>query len=309
MTSTNKRPFFDHDTLTGYLFIAPWLLGLLFFTAGPMLASFYMSFTSWTMLSPPKWVGLGNYTTLATGDPLFYTSIYNTVYYVIFSVPLGMVVSLLLALLLNQKVKGISILRTIFYLPSVTNLVAISVLWVWIFNPEFGLLNNVLRTMGIEGPYWLQSETWSKPSLILMSLWSVGGGMIIYLAALQSIPQQLYEAAELDGANIWHKLKSITIPMLTPAIFFNLIMSIIGSFQVFTQAYVMTQGKSPGTEGGPANSTLFYVLYLYKKAFQQFKMGYASAMAWVLFVVILVLTLIQFKLSKRWVYYEMETRR
>ncbi len=274
-----------------------------------MLASFYMSFTSWTMLSPPKWVGLENYTTLATGDPLFYTSIYNTVYYVIFSVPLGMVVSLLLALLLNQKVKGISILRTVFYLPSVTNLVAISVLWVWIFNPEFGLLNSVLRTISIEGPYWLQSETWSKPSLILMSLWSVGGGMIIYLAALQGIPQQLYEAAELDGANIWHKLKSITIPMLTPAIFFNLIMSIIGSFQVFTQAYVMTQGKSPGTEGGPANSTLFYVLYLYKKAFQQFKMGYASAMAWVLFLVILVLTLIQFKLSKRWVYYEMETRR
>lgn len=309
MTATNKRPFFHRDTLTGYLFITPWLLGLLLFTAGPMLASFYMSFTSWTMLSPPKWVGLENYTTLVTSDPLFYTSIYNTVYYVIFSVPLGMVVSLFLALLLNQKVKGVSILRTVFYLPSVTNLVAISVLWVWIFNPEFGLLNSVLRTISIEGPYWLQSETWSKPSLILMSLWSVGGGMIIYLAALQGIPQQLYEAAELDGANIWHKLKSITIPMLTPAIFFNLIMSIIGSFQVFTQAYVMTQGKSPGTEGGPANSTLFYVLYLYKKAFQQFKMGYASAMAWVLFLVILVLTLIQFKLSKRWVYYEMETRR
>jgi multiple sugar transport system permease protein len=303
-----RKTLARRNARAGYFFIMPWLIGMLLFTVGPMLVSLYMSFTSWTMLSPPQWVGFENYTSLVKDDLLFYVSIYNTLYYVFLSVPLGMVVSLLLALLLNQRVKGISIFRTIFYLPSITNLVAISVLWIWIFNPEFGLLNGILRIVGIEGPYWLQSETWSKPSLVVMSLWSVGGGMIIYLAALQGIPQQLYEAAELDGAGLWNKFRSITVPMLTPAIFFNLTMSIIGSFQVFTQAYIMTQGRSPGGEGGPANSTLFYVLYLYKKAFQQFKMGYASAMAWVLFIVILILTLIQFKLSKRWVYYEMESK-
>jgi multiple sugar transport system permease protein len=296
--------FFSSANLTGYLFLLPWLIGLIVFYAIPMLASFYMSFTEWSMLSPPRWVGLENYTSLFSQDPLFYTSIYNTLYYVVFSVPLGMAISLSLAVLLNQKVKGISIFRTLFYMPSITNLVAISVLWTWIFNPEFGLLNGALRAIGIEGPLWLQSEIWSKPALIVMSLWSIGGGVIIYLAALQGIPQQLYEAASLDGANAWKKFQRITLPMLTPAIFFNLVMNIIGSFQVFTQAYIMTQGRAPGSEGGPMNSTLFFVLYLYKKAFQQFKMGYASAMAWVLFIAIFVLTLVQFKLSKRWVYYE-----
>jgi multiple sugar transport system permease protein len=299
-----KSSFPQRDILTGYLFLTPWFLGLIFFTAGPVLLSFYMSFTSWSLLTPPRWVGLDNYTRLFAHDPLFYQSSYNTLYYVLLSVPLSMVGALALALLVNKKIQGVQVFRTIFYLPSITNMVAVSVLWLWIFNPEFGLLNSILRAFGIEGPLWLQSETWSKPSLILMGLWSIGGGMIIYLAGLQGIPHYLYEAAELDGANAWTKFRSITLPMLTPAVFFNLVMNIIGSFQVFTQAYVMTSSKIPGSEGGPANSTLFYVLYLYKKAFQQFKMGDAAAMAWVLFVVIFSLTLIQFRLSRRWVYYE-----
>ncbi|MEK6572126.1 MAG: sugar ABC transporter permease [Bacteroidota bacterium] len=180
------------DFLAGYLFLTPWLLGLAFFTAGPVVLSFYMSFTSWTLLSPPRWVGLENYSRLFANDSLFYQSLYNTLYYVMFSVPLSMAIALALALLVNQKVRGVQVFRTIFYLPSVTNMVAVSVLWLWIFNPEFGLLNSALRMSGIEGPLWLQSETWSKPSLILMSLWSVGGGMIIYLAGLQGIPQRLY---------------------------------------------------------------------------------------------------------------------
>ncbi len=290
--------------LQGYLFISPWLIGFLFFAAGPMLASFFMSFTRWSLLSPPQWIGMSNYQQAFFNDPLVYKSLWNTAYYVFFSVPLGVLVSLFLALLLNQKLRGMSLFRTIFFLPSITNLVAVSIVWMWIFNPEFGLLNRILEYAGIEGPLWLHSEVWSKPALILMSLWGIGGGMIINLAALQNIPEELYEAADLDGARMWHKIKNITLPLITPAIFFNLIMNIIGSFQVFTQAFVMTATAGQGQEGGPNNSTLFFVLYLYKKAFQQFKMGYASTLAWILFAIILVFTLLQFRLSRRWVYYE-----
>lgn len=290
--------------LVGYLFISPWLIGFVIFAAGPILLSMFMSFTHWSLLSPPQWVGLENYHDIIFNDPLVYTSLWNTAYYVIFAVPLGMLLSLFLALMLNQKLAGISIFRTIFFLPSVTNMVAVSVLWMWIFNPEFGLLNRGLAMLGIVGPLWLQSEAWAKPALILMSLWGVGGGMIIILAALQNIPAELYEAAELDGAKSWRKLMHITLPLISPALFFNLIMNIIGSFQVFTQAFVMTASSSEGSEGGPNNATLFFVLYLYKKAFQQFKMGYASALAWVLFLIILVFTAVQFAFSRRWVYYE-----
>lgn len=290
--------------LVGYLFISPWLVGFLLFAAGPILLSLFMSFTHWSMLSAPQWVGWDNYREILLEDPLVYTSLWNTAYYVLFSVPLGVLLSLFLALLLNQKIAGISLFRTIFFLPSVTNMVAVSILWMWVFNPEFGLLNRGLAMLGISGPLWLQSETWAKPALILMSLWGVGGGMIITLAALQSIPAELYEAAELDGARSWRKLIHITLPLISPALFFNLIMNIIGSFQVFTQAFVMTASASEGSEGGPNNATLFFVLYLYKKAFQQFKMGYASALAWILFLIILVFTAVQFGLSRRWVYYE-----
>lgn len=288
----------------GYAFVSPWLFGFLVLTAGPMLYSLYLSFTSASLLSPQRWTGLENYEQMLLDDPLFYESLLNTVHYVGFSVPLGIVLALALAVLLHQKVRGIAYFRTMFFLPSVTNMVAISVLWLWIFNPEFGLLNSVLSWFAIEGPLWLQSEEWSKPALILMSLWGVGGMMIIFLAALQGVPSELYKAAELDGAGSWARFRKITIPMISPALFFNLIIGIIGSFQVFTQAFVMTGGAQPGSEGGPNNSTLFFVLYLYKKAFQEFKMGYASALAWVLFGIVAVLTFLLTRTTKRWIHYE-----
>ena len=294
--------------LQGYLFISPWLFGFIFLSAGPILFSLFMSGTRWSLLSAPQWIGLENYRNVFFDDPLFFRSLWNTAYYVLFSVPLGMLLSLFLAILLNQRLRGICIFRTIFFLPSVTNMVAVSILWMWIFNPEFGLLNRALEWVGITGPLWLQSETWSKPALILMSLWGVGGGMIINLAALQGVPEELYEAAALDGAKSWRRLFHITLPLISPALFFNLIINIIGSFQVFTQALIMTASSGQGSEGGPNNSTLFFVLYLYKKAFQQFKMGYASSLAWVLFIIILVFTLTQFVLSRRWVYYETDER-
>ena len=299
-----RKKLFTRADLEGYAFISPWLIGFLLLTAGPMLASALISFTSWTMLSPPTWVGLKNYETILSDDPLVPISLWNTAYYVLFSVPLGLLLSLFLAMLLDRKLRGMSVFRTLFFLPSITNLVAVSVLWIWVFNPEHGLINAALERFGIAGPLWLQSEDWSKPALVIMSLWGIGGTMIIFLAALQGIPEELYEAADLDGATPARRFFHITLPMISPAMFFNLIIGIIGSFQVFTQAFVMTGGAQPGSEGGPNNSTLFFVLYLYKKAFQEFRMGYASALAWILFVVILVFTLLQMKLSKRWVYYE-----
>jgi multiple sugar transport system permease protein len=292
------------DRWAGYFFVAPWCVGFLIFTAGPMVASLLLSFTSWTMLSPPSWVGGENFERLLTADPLFVRSLWNTTFYVLLSVPLATCLALGLALLLDQRVRGMALFRTIFFLPSVTNVVAVSVLWLWIFNPEFGLLNSALRSIGIEGPLWLQSETWAKPALVLMSLWGVGGSMIIFLAALQGVPHELHEAAQLDGASPFRRFLHITLPMISPALFFSLIMGLIGGFQVFTQAFVMTGTAQPGSEGGPNNSTLFMVLYLYKRAFMDFKMGYASAIAWVLFFIILLLTLAQKRLGQRWVHYE-----
>lgn len=291
-------------SLTGYAFIAPWLAGFFIFTAGPMIASFLISLHSWSMLSPPTWVGLENYRSIVTEDPLFLTSLWNTGFYVAFSVPLGVAVSLALALLLHNRYPGMSFFRTAIFLPSITNIVAVSVLWLWVFNPDFGLLNAFLRWLGIEGPLWLQSETWAKPSLVLMSLWGVGGTTIIFLAALQGIPREYYEAAELDGAGRTRRFFHITLPMISPALFFSTIMGVIGSFQVFAQAFVMTGSAQPGSEGGPNNATLFLVLYLYKKAFQEFRMGYASALAWILFFIILVFTFIQTRLSRSRVHYE-----
>lgn len=280
----------------GYFFISPWLIGFVCFTAGPVIASFYLSFTNYELFTPSQWSGWNNYRRLFE-DPLFLQSIFNTVYYVIFAVPLGIAVSLLLALLLNQRLPGITIYRTIFYLPAVTAGVAASLLWMWLFNADFGLINFFLTKIGLPGIEWLSSPKWAKPAFIVMSLWSAGVAMVIFLASLQGVPVHLYEAAELDGANWWCKFWQITFPMISPAIFFNLLMSVIASFQIFTQAYVMT-------DGGPANATLFYVLYLFRNAFILLKMGYASAMAWILFILVLILTLIQFKLASKWVYYE-----
>jgi multiple sugar transport system permease protein len=281
----------------GMLFISPWLLGFLIFTAGPMLASLFLSFCKYD-LNTLKWVGGKNYQVLFTQDPLFWKSLGNTAIYVLFSVPIGLTGSLLIALLLNQKVRGMPFFRTAFYLPSLVPAVASSLVWMWVFHPDSGILNYTLSLLGIKGPAWLLDPDTALASLIVMSLWGIGGGrMIIFLAGLQGIPDDLYEAASLDGAKGWAVFRHVTLPMLSPTIFFNLILGIIGSFQVFTSAFVMTGG-------GPNNATMMYVLYLYNNAFRYFKLGKASAMAWILFAILLVFTVIQFKNAAKWVYYE-----
>jgi len=284
------------DVIYGYLLISPWLIGFLVFTLIPMIASLYLSFTNYELFKQTQWTGLSNYIRLGR-DKLVGIALYNTAYYVFIGVPLRLIFALLLAVLLNQKIKGTTIFRTLFYLPSVTSSVAMALLWLWLFNPDFGLINYILSLLGIKGPGWLVDARWSKPALIIMSLWGVGPTMMIFLAGLQGIPESLYEAAILDGATNFRKFISITLPLLSPVMLFNLIIQIIQSFQVFTSAYVMTGG-------GPVNSTLFYVLYLFRIAFQFLEMGYGSALAWVLFAIILVFTVIQMKLSSYWVYYE-----
>jgi multiple sugar transport system permease protein len=290
------------EAVAFYVFVSPWILGFLVFTAGPMLVSFGISFTSYEVITPAEFVGLRNYTTMFLHDPLVWKSLKVTTYYAVGSVFLSVITAFLVAMLMNQEIWGISLFRTIFYLPSSISGVPVALLWMWIFSPEFGILNMVLRLFGIEGPQWLFDPTWVIPAFIVMSLWGIGGGMVIFLAGLQSIPQHLYEAAELDGAGTLAKFWNVTLPMMSSIIFFNLVMSIIGSFQTFTQAFVMTKG-------GPANASLFYVLYLYRNAIGYFKMGYGSAMAWLLFVIILALTLLVFKSSPLWVYYEVQIRR
>lgn len=280
----------------GLLFASPWILGFLVFTLYPLLASLYYSFTSYSGLSEPRWVGLENYRFMFREDEVFWKSLGNTFYMVVVGLPAGLVASLGLALLLNQKVRGISIYRTIYYLPSLVPAVASAILWMWLFNPEIGLINTVLGGLGVTGPAWLGDPAWAKNALVLMGVWGAGGGVIIYLAGLQDVPTALYEAADLDGAGAWTKLIHVTLPMISPIIFFNLIMGVIGMFQYFTQAYVMTQG-------GPQDSTLFYALHLFNKAFLEWKMGYASAMAWVLFAITLVCSLVVMRTSARWVYY------
>jgi len=285
------------EALMGYLGISPWVIGFLCFIGGPILASLGLSFTEYKVLSPPQWVALGNYERMFFHDKLFWHSLRITLTYSLISIPLGMCFGFSIALLMNQDVRGVSLWRTVYYLPAVVSGVAVSLLWAWIFNPEFGIANALLAKIGIAGPKWLYSRTWALPSMVIMSLWGAGGSMVIYLAGLQGIPTDLYEAASIDGAMAWHRLRHITLPLMTPVFFFQLITGMIGAFQLFTQAYVMTGG-------GPANATLFYVLYLYQRAFSDMMMGYASAMAWALFLVILALTASTFVGAKYWVYYE-----
>jgi len=287
----------------GWLFVSPWVIGFVLLTAGPMVYSLYLSFTASSLLSPPQWVGLENYRRMFA-DPIFYRSLGNTAYYAVLGVPLGMILSLGLALLLDAPVRGLGFFRTLFFLPSVTNTVALSILWLWLLNPEFGLINLALARFGVEGPLWLQDEAWAKPALVLMSLWTVGGQMIICLAALQGVPPELKEAAAIDGAGPVRRFFAVTLPLISPALLFNLIMGLVGALQVFTQAFVMTGGVQPGSEGGPNQSTLFIVLYIYKKAFQEYDMGYASALAWALFLIITVCTWIAWRVSKSRVHYE-----
>ena len=297
MTRMERR-----HTRNGLLFASPYIVGFLIFILYPLGASLYYSFCQYNVIKPPAWVGLENFHELFFQDPLFWKALYNTLYFAVFSVPLALAFSLSLALLLNQKVRGMAVYRTLFFLPSIVPIVASSVLWLWVLNPESGLINGMLRQfVGIEGPGWIADEHWAKPSLVVMSLWAVGGAMVIFLAGLADVPQTLYEVADIDGAGRWAKFRHVTLPMLTPTILFNLIMGLIGAFQYFTQVYVMTGGK-----GGPIDSTMFYALYLYRNSFYYLRMGYASAMAWLLFLVILAATLTLLATSKRWVHYHGE---
>lgn len=279
-----------------YIFVGPWLVAFLVFTFGPMVASLILSFTQYNAIQPPIWIGLKNFVTLS-GDPVFWKSIRVTFTYALVFVPLNLVISLFLAAMLNLSVPAMRLIRTIYYLPAVLPEVVTGLVWIWIFNPDFGLLNYVLYlATGIKGPNWLGSETWVMPAVIISALWGMGSGVIIFLASLQSVPPELYEAAEIDGATALRRYFTITLPMISPVILFNLLVGTIGALQVFARIYVMTQG-------GPNYASYFYNLYLYSNAFSYFRLGLASAQAWILFVVIMILTLIILRTSGRWVYY------
>jgi multiple sugar transport system permease protein len=289
------------EAIIAYILISPWVIGFVAFLLGPMLWSLGLSFFESDMLTS-KFVGLRNYTTLFSTDTtrsLFWTSLYNTTYYVLLSIPLTMAAGFMLAMLLNQKIRGVGFYRIIYYLPSVIPAIAVSLLWLWLFNPEFGLLNWFLSWFGIDKLRWLTDPQLAKPSLVLMSIWGAGGNMLIFLAGLQGIPTELYEAATIDGTSPAGRFRHITLPMVSPTLFFVLVTNIIGAFQAFTSVYVMTGG-------GPANSTLMYVLYLYNLAFRQYRMGLGSALAWIYFIIILLMTIIIFRSSAAWVYYETE---
>jgi multiple sugar transport system permease protein len=291
------------EAVQGYLFMIPWFIGFTVFVLGPMLASLVLSLTDYQIFRPIHWYGLTNYTRMLSGqDELFYTSLYNTLYYICFTVPLTLVGGLTIALLLNQDILFVRVWRVLYYLPAVTAGVAVFLLWQWLLDPTAGLVNQVLSAVGLPKLRWLSDEQWAKPALILIALWGVGSGMVVWLAGLKAIPQHLYEAAKIDGAGRVARFWHVTLPMLSPTLFFQLIMTIIGTFQVFEAAYVLTSG-------GPVHATLFYVLYLFQQAFQYLRMGYASAMAWVLLLIVLALTFVNLKLSGRWVYYEGEVKK
>ena len=295
---TTKR---GRDTIEGYLFIMPVVLGLLFFTIGPMIASFYISFTKYPILRSPEWIGLRNYVNMFTKEPNFWQAVQVTFTYALTAVPLGILGAFLLALLLNQRVRGMHFFRTTFYIPTIVPAVASAVLWGWLLNPDYGLINAVLKGVGLPTSRFLGEPDSALASLVLVSLWSVGGGMVVYLAGLQGIPESFYEAAKIDGANSRQLFRFITLPLMTPTIFFNLVMGLIGAFQYFTEAFVLTQG-------GPLFSTYFYSLMVYERAFRFTQMGMAAAMAWFLLAIVLVLTLLVFRSSALWVFDENEVK-
>ncbi|MFD1178647.1 carbohydrate ABC transporter permease [Paenibacillus puldeungensis] len=288
----------------GLAFASPWLIGFLAFTVYPFFGSLYFSLTEYDLFNPPRWIGLANYKEILQ-DESFYKSLRNTFYMAGIAVPITLVSSLLIALLLNFKVKGISVYRTIYYLPAVIPIVASAILWTWLLNPDYGLINIFLRSIGLTDPAWLLDPAYTKPSLILMSLWGSGASALIFLAALQGVPQQYYEAAHIDGANVWYRFWKITLPALSPVILFQLIMGLIGAFQIFTESYILAGGRvdGGGSLGGPDQSLLFYAVNLYQEAFVFLKMGYASALAWILFIIVLIITAVLLKTSGRWVYY------
>ena len=293
------------EALNGYLFILPWLLGFLIFTAGPMLFSLFASFTNYDITSQMRWVGVDNYRRLFFDDQFFWISLGNTAFYAVFAVPLSIAVGLIIAVLLNQKIPGQRVFRTIFFLPTVLTGVAVLLLWLWVFNPDFGPINTFLRSVGIKyPPFWFGDPLWAKPALIIMSMWGAAGGYIIYLAGLQGIPKELYEASNLDGATPMQQFFRITVPMMSPTIYFKLITGVSAALQFWEAALIMSEGG----KGGPSYSTLFYGLYMWQTAFGDYRMGYASAMAWILLFITLAITLIQNHFSRRWVYYEGEAR-
>ena len=292
------------NTIRGLLFASPWLIGLAVFWIYPILASFYYSFTEFNAVTTPQWVGFQNYVNAFTQEEDFGIGVYNTLYFAVLSIPLAVFFAFGLALLLNAKIPGQTLYRTIYYLPVLVPEVALSLVWVYIFNPATGLVNapfNFLSEVtgtAIRGPCWMACEAWSRPTLVLLALWIIGGQIVIYLAGLQDVPQDLYEAASIDGANWWHKFWNVTWPMMTPVVFFHVVTSVIGALQFFTIPFIMTGGT-----GQPAKSLLLYSIVLYKNAFAYFKMGYASALAWLLFITILAITLLIFWSSRKWVYY------
>lgn len=295
------------EAIDGYLFIMPWLLGLLVFTLYPFVSGFYYSLADFDALTPARWVGLTNYNNILFNDELFWKAVYNTAWYVAVSVLPSVILGLLLAVLLNQKVAGITIFRTLFFMPSIVPAVASVALFMFILHDRFGLLNEVLyRWFGVIGPHWLTSPQWSKPSLVLWSLWGIGGGMIIYLAGLQNVPDALHEAASIDGAGTIRRFFSITIPMISPTLLFVFVIGIIGSFQIFTPVFLLGGSNYAMAAAGPQNSLLFWVIHIYNNGFFYFRMGYASALSWILFAVLIVLTLLQFRIARNWVYYEGE---
>ena len=285
-------------SLEAYAYLTPWLLGLLIYWIGPVIASFYFSFTDYDVLSPPRWTGVANYVKAFTDDALFWPSLGRTLRYSFVVVPVGLIGSLSLATLLNRGLKGSNVYRTMFFIPHLVPAVATAMVWTWLLNPSLGPVNTALRYVGIEGPGWLTRKEWALPSIIIMNLWSgIGGnGMLIFLASLQSVPQSLLEAAEIDGAGRWSKFRHVTLPLISPTILFNLVLGVIGALKVFTSAYV-------ATAGGPSYATWFYALHLYQNAFQYFRMGYGSALAWLFALVLLFFTYVQMTLSGRWVYY------
>lgn len=290
------------EAIAFYLCILPWVLGFLIFVAYPTLRSLYLSFTRYHIGGAPTWIGIDNFTRMAT-DSNFWQSVKVTLIYVLFSVPGGTILAIGIAMLLAQNVRFVNTWRTIYFLPSVVSAVAVAVLWSYVFNPEYGLINTLLGYLGVKGPGWLTSEDWALPSLIIMSWWVLGGQVVIYLAGLKNIPKELYEVAQIDGAGPWTRFRRITIPMLSPTIFFNLVLGFIGAFQVFEGPFVLTSGA-----GGPNRATLTYMLNLYKEAFELGNLGFASSLAWLLFLVIMVFTALIIRSSSLWVYYETEVK-
>ena len=290
---TNRQ----REALYGWLFALPAIIGMVAFDVGPMVASVLIAFTEWNGVTPPHWVGLANYEEILFRDDLFWLSLRITTVFAFVSIPLNLVTGFLLALLLNQKIRGQALMRTLYYLPSIVPLVAVAALWRWIFLRRFGLLDIGLAMMGVQAPDWLGDPNWVLPAFIVMGLWGVGGGMLINLAGLQAIPTDLYDAASIDGANAFQRLLNVTVPMMTPLILFNLVMGIIGGLQVFVVAFVMTGG-------GPNNASLFYMLHLYHTAFEYFRLGYGSSLALILFLYIVILSALVFRSSSAWVYYE-----